>query len=43
MLGTEISSYEEFHCETTQVSEESKLYQAKLKQFRLLSLYNNDW
>ena len=29
ILGTEISSYEEFHCKTTQISEENELYQAK--------------
>ena len=29
MLGTEIMSYEEFHCKTTQISEGNELYQAK--------------
>ena len=27
MLGTEMSSYEEFQCKTTQISEENYLYQ----------------
>ena len=31
LLGTEISSYEEFHCKNTQISEENELYQAKWK------------
>ena len=43
ILGTEISSYEEFHCKTTQISEENELYQAKWKQSRQLSLCNNAW
>ena len=29
IFGTEISSYEEFHCKTTQISEKNELYQAK--------------
>ena len=29
ILGTELSSYEEFHCRTAQISEANKLYQAK--------------
>ena len=29
ILGTEISSYEEFHCKTTHIPEENELYQAK--------------
>ena len=29
MLGTEILSHEEFHCKTTQISEENELYPAK--------------
>ena len=41
-LGTEISSYEEFHGKFTQISEENKLYQAKRKYFRQLSLCNKD-
>ena len=32
ILGTEILSYEEFDCETMQISEESRLYTAKRKQ-----------
>ena len=28
MLGTEIWSYEEFHCKTTQISEENELHPA---------------
>ena len=31
ILGTEILSYEEFHCQTTQISEENELYLAKWK------------
>ena len=42
-LGTEISSYEEFHGKFTQISEENKLYQAKRKYSRQLSLCNKDW
>ena len=42
-LGTEISSYEEFHGKFTQISEEKKLYQAKRKYSRQLSLCNKDW
>ena len=30
-LGTKISSYEEFHCKTTQISEGNELYPAKSK------------
>ena len=29
ILGTEISSYEEFHCKTKEISEEKELYLAK--------------
>ena len=29
ILGIEILSYEEFHCKTMQISEESELYPAK--------------
>ena len=29
ILGTETLSYEEFHCKTTQISEENELYPAK--------------
>ena len=29
MLGTEMLSYEEFHCKNTQISEENGLYPAK--------------
>ena len=29
ILGTEILSSEEFHCKTTQISEENELYPAK--------------
>ena len=29
MLGTEISSYPEFHCKTTRISEEIELHLAK--------------
>ena len=43
ILGTEISSYEDFHCKTTQISEENELHQAKWKYFRQLSLCNNAW
>ena len=30
-LGTEISSYEEFHCKTTQISEEKRILPGKMK------------
>ena len=30
-LGTEISSYEEFHCKTTQISEEKRILLGKMK------------
>ena len=33
-MGTEILSYEEFHCKTMQISEENELYLAKWKQSR---------
>ena len=29
ILSTEILSYEEFHCKTTQISEENELFPAK--------------
>ena len=29
IIGAEISSYEKFHCKTTQISEENELYLAK--------------
>ena len=31
ILGTEILSYKDFHCKTTQISEENELYPAKWK------------
>ena len=31
ILGTEILSYEEFHCKTIQISEETELHPAKWK------------
>ena len=29
LLGTEILSYKEFHCKTTQISEENELFPSK--------------
>ena len=29
ILGTEVLSYEKFHCKTMQISEENELYPAK--------------